>query len=101
MVSFNTNCTLYSLLKVLDDHMLVFDPREQSSPDYYHRKRRQGRDMLKKANRDIRFAFDQVYGMGASNTDVYERTTKTALDALIDGFNCSGSQVVTHYNVTT
>ena len=76
--------------QVLDDHMLVFDPKEQNSPDYYHRKRRQGRDMLKKANRDIRFAFDQVYGDSSTNVEVYERTTKAALDALLDGFNCSG-----------
>ena len=71
--------------------MLVFDPKEQSSPDYYHRKRRQGRDLLKKANRDIRFAFDQVYDMEATNAQVYEKTMKTALDALLDGFNCSGA----------
>ena len=74
--------------------MLVFDPKEQSSPDYYHRKRRQGRDMFKKANRDIRFAFDQVYGMDTTNEEVYERTTKTALDALLDGFNCSGTEFI-------
>ena len=80
----------YLPFQVLDDHMLVFDPKEQNSPDYYHRKRRQGRDMFKKANRDIRFAFDQVYGDSSTNVEVYERTTKAALDALLDGFNCSG-----------
>ncbi len=71
--------------------MLVFDPKEDNSPDFYHRKRRQGRDLLKKANRDVRFAFDEVFSMTATNMDVYNRTTKNLLDSLLDGFNCSGN----------
>ena len=74
----------------MDEYMLVFDPKEQQSPDFYHGRRRRGRNMLKKANKDVRFAFDHVFDEDVPNQYVYENTTKGILDGLLDGYNCSG-----------
>ena len=76
-------------IQVLDEHVLVFDPKEESSPDFYHGRKRKGRDVTKKKKKDVRFAFDHVFDDSASNMDVYNNTTKSILDGLLDGYNCS------------
>ena len=77
------------VIRVLDDNMLVFDPKEEASPGFFHGKRRRGRDIMHKKNRDIRFAFDRVFDMHCDNREVYENTTQGILHGLLDGYNCS------------
>ena len=79
-----------SVIRILDEHVLVFDPKEQDSDDFYHGKKRRGRDLNKRSKRDVRFAFDRVFDCDTNNTDVYENTTKVILDGILDGYNCSG-----------
>ena len=78
----------------MGEHMLVFDPKEEETPDFYHGKARGGRDILKRANRDIRFAFDNVFAPEVTTHDVYTKTTKSILDGLLEGFNCSGENIL-------
>ena len=80
-----------SVIRVLDEIILVFDPKEESSPGFFHGKRRSGRDITRRKNKDIRFAFDYVFEPDASNRHVYENTTQVILGGLLDGFNCSGT----------
>lgn len=78
------------IVRPMDEHVLIFDPHEHGSPDFYHGKRRKGRDFLKKKNKDMKFAFDQVFDMSANNEEVYEHTTRGIIDGVLDGFNSSG-----------
>ena len=78
------------VIRVLDENVLVFDPKEEASPGFFHGKRRRGRDILRKKNKDIRFAFDYVFDTDASNRMLYENTTQGILDGVLDGYNCSG-----------
>ena len=80
-----------TVVRVMDEHMLIFDPREEGSPDFYHGRRRKARDITKKQCKDMQFAFDQVFGNHVINEEVYQCTTKGILDSFLDGFNCSGN----------
>ncbi|XP_077994316.1 kinesin-like protein KIF18A [Glandiceps talaboti] len=78
-----------SVVKVLDENILIFDPNEDSTPSFFHGKRRPGRDLLKRKNKDMRFAFDQVFDADVSQQEVYEKTTKSIIDGVLNGYNCS------------
>ena len=79
------------VIDIVDDQMLIFDPKE-SDEGFFYRGKRQGvrRDVAKRANRDHKFAFDVVFGPEATNEDVFQRTTKDLVDVLFNGYNCSG-----------
>ncbi|KAI0222183.1 Kinesin-like protein KIF18A [Lamellibrachia satsuma] len=80
------HCTV---VNVIGDNLLMFDPKTEESPDYYHGKQRKMRDIRKKPKKDMRFVFDHVFDEHASNEELYEHTTKGILDGLLDGYNCS------------
>ena len=80
-----------TVVRVMDDNMLTFDPQEEGSPDFYHGRRRKMRDITKKKCKDMQFVFDHVFGIEAINEEVYESTTRGILDSFLDGFNCSGN----------
>ena len=61
-----------NVIDVVDDTMLVFDPKESSDDFFFHGQRQQRRDLNKKVNRDQKFAFDQVYGPNSTNEDIFE-----------------------------
>ena len=79
-----------TVVRVVGEEMLVFDPKEQGTPDYYHGKARRQRDINKRSARDISFVFDRVFGSSSTTMDLFENTTKKILDGLMDGYNCSG-----------
>ena len=76
-------------VRVMDERMLVFDPKEESV-DYLSgdRPRRQPQ-FLTRGARDLRFMFDRVFDYESSNKDVFEHTTKTIVDGVLGGYNCS------------
>ena len=61
-----------NVIDVVDDTMLVFDPKESSDDFFFHGQRQQRRDLNKKVNRDQKFAFDTVYGPNSTNGDIFE-----------------------------
>ncbi|XP_060065078.1 kinesin-like protein KIF18A [Ylistrum balloti] len=77
------------VVKAMNENVLVFDPKEQSSPGYGHRNRCRRRDIRKKQCKDLKFAFDFVFDQNSANHNVYEESTKQILDGLLDGYNCS------------
>lgn len=87
-VEIRSNCE--TVVKALDDHVLVFDPKEDNHPQFERpdvvRKRR---PFLSKKHKDLRFAFDRVFDETSTQKDVFENTTKTIIDGLLDGINCS------------
>ncbi|XP_011172425.1 kinesin-like protein KIF18A [Solenopsis invicta] len=78
-----------TVIEVVDDKMLIFDPKEQATPFFFHNVAQKGRDMLKKQNKQLQFIFDRVFDSTSTNTDVFEGSTKSLINSLLDGYNCS------------
>ena len=81
-----------NVVKVIDDYMLAFDPKEDADALRFGAvrpvKNRQ-RTILERRARDLRFAFDRVFDETVSNVEVFENTTKSVIDSVLEGFNCS------------
>lgn len=77
------------VIDVVDDKMLVFDPKEEMRPFFYQGVQQPNKNFLKRANKELKFVFDHVCGQNASNQDVFETTTKDILASLMEGYNCS------------
>nr|XP_020653714.1 kinesin-like protein KIF18B [Pogona vitticeps]XP_020653715.1 kinesin-like protein KIF18B [Pogona vitticeps]XP_020653716.1 kinesin-like protein KIF18B [Pogona vitticeps] len=77
-----------SVVQVIGDRMLVFDPDESSLPSvsvgfqaHDFASRRKGKNLV--------FAFDRVFGENATQAEVFHNTTKEILDGVLNGYNCS------------
>ena len=75
--------------QVMNENILVFDPKENSESGLSGSRKRP-RDLRKRQNRDLTFAFDYVFGPESKTHDLYEQTTKSILTGLLNGYNCSG-----------
>ncbi|XP_071773301.2 kinesin-like protein KIF18A [Centroberyx gerrardi] len=88
-VNDNEKCDNFrNVVQVVDNHMLIFDPKEQQIPCFGSR-RIQNRSISKKANKDLKFVFDNVFGEDSTQVDIFENTTKGVLDGVMNGFNCT------------
>lgn len=81
------NCR--NVVQVVDSHMLVFDPKEEDL-SCFGSQRVRNRNINKRANKDLKFVFDHVFGENSTQADLFESTTKRVLDGLMNGFNCTG-----------
>lgn len=81
------NCR--TVIKIVDDKMLIFDPKEEENPFFYHGVAQKGRDLNKKQNKELQFIFDKIFDMTSNNIDVFEGSTKDLICSLLDGYNCS------------
>ena len=79
-----------SVINIVDDHMLVFDPKKEEDAFFYHGTK-QRRDITKRPHKDQKFVFERVFGPDSTNQDIFENTTKDILDTLLQGYNCSGN----------
>lgn len=77
------------VVDVVDDSMLVFDPKEEIRPFFYQGVQQPNNNFLKRANKELKFVFDNVCGQSATNKDVFETTIKDMLAGLMEGYNCS------------
>ncbi|KAF7271895.1 hypothetical protein GWI33_015284 [Rhynchophorus ferrugineus] len=75
------------VVKTIDDKMLIFDPKEEEQPFFYHGVKH--RDFLKRGNKELKFVFDKVCGNISTNVEVYTHSTKSLVDTLMNGYNCS------------
>ena len=74
------------VVKVVDENMLTFDPKEDDISSIGQPKRF---SVLDKRIKDMHFAFDRVFDENGSNNDVFQHTTKPIIDSILDGYNCS------------
>ncbi|XP_011860313.1 PREDICTED: kinesin-like protein KIF18A isoform X2 [Vollenhovia emeryi] len=81
------NCR--TAIEVVDDKMLIFDPKEHETTFFFRNVPQKGRDMLKRQNKQLQFIFDRVFDLASSNADVFEGSTKSLISSLLDGYNCS------------
>lgn len=78
-----------TVIKVVDNNVVIFDPKEDDEPFFYHGVQQRGRDLLKKANKNIQFIFDRVFGYDSNNAEVFDDSTKNLIQSLMTGYNCS------------
>ena len=78
-----------NVINVVDDRMLIFDPKEEQDDFFYQGKKQGRRDLNKRENKDKKFAFDAVFAPGSSNQQVFEGTTKDLVETVFNGYNCS------------
>lgn len=83
------NCR--NVVQVVDNHMLIFDPKEVDTSCFGSRRVR-NRNINKRANKDLKFVFDHVFNENATQVDIFESTTKGVLDGVMNGFNCTGNK---------
>lgn len=69
--------------------MLIFDPKEEIEPFFYHGVQQKQRDVAKKLSKNQQFMFDRVFGFESHNTEIFESTTKDLIESLMGGCNCS------------
>ncbi|KAI1772065.1 kinesin-domain-containing protein [Hypoxylon cercidicola] len=74
-----------SVIKVVDDKCLVFDPPEDNPVQKFSRSVVPNGKKVK----DQVFAFDRIFDENTSQTEVYEATTKNLLDSVLDGYNAT------------
>ncbi|KAG7140767.1 Kinesin-like protein 5 like [Verticillium longisporum] len=73
------------VIKVVDDRCLVFDPPEDNPVQRFSRSVVPNGKKVK----DQVFAFDRIFDDNATQNDVYEATTRTLLDSVLDGYNAT------------
>ena len=82
-----------SVVKMLDEHVLVFDPSPDNEPRFRPTSGEAGypkrRPILGKKHKDLRFAFDHVFDETATQSDVFKNTTESIIEGVLDGINCS------------
>lgn len=78
------------IVDVVDEKMVVFDPKREEESFFFHGAKQKGRDIMKKQNKHTQYLFDRVFGCDASNEEVFEGSTKSIVSSVLDGFNCSG-----------
>ncbi|NXI70951.1 KI18A protein, partial [Anseranas semipalmata] len=76
------------VVHVVDQHILVFDPKEEEV-SFFHKRKLIHRDINKKAKKDLKFVFDAVFAESSSQLEVFEHTTKGVLDGFLNGYNCT------------
>lgn len=76
-------------VRVMDERLLVFDPKDDSIDYLSGDRRRKLPQFLKRRARDLRFMFDRVFDRESSNQDVFEHTTKSIVEGVLGGFNCT------------
>ncbi|KZC07186.1 Kinesin-like protein KIF18A [Dufourea novaeangliae] len=78
-----------TIIQVVDEKMIIFDPKEEANPFFYHGVAQRGRDLLRKQNKELQFIFDKVFDAQSNNIDVFQGSTKDLITGLLDGYNCS------------
>ena len=95
--------SIRKILDVVDDRMLVFDPKPAMEDDFdagsgrshlYGLGRRRsvsGRGLGNHNSRhkEHKFIFDKLFDETSTQNDIYENTTKPSIEAVLDGYNAT------------
>ncbi|RMZ90200.1 hypothetical protein DV736_g2580, partial [Chaetothyriales sp. CBS 134916] len=74
-----------SVIKVVDDRCLVFDPPEDNPVQKFSRSVVPSGKKVK----DQTFGFDRIFDENATQDDIYVETAKPLLDNVLDGYNAT------------
>lgn len=78
-----------NVVDVVDDKLLVFDPKEEAQSFFYQGVQQPTKGYLSRGNKELKFVFDHVCGEEACNSDLFDIATKDMLGSLMEGYNCS------------
>ncbi|KAF9585797.1 kinesin-like protein Klp5 [Lunasporangiospora selenospora] len=78
---------LRRVVDVLDDRVLVFDPPDAESISKY--KRALLPVQAYRRFKDMRYAFDRVFGEDSQQEEVFENTTRHLIDGVLEGYNAT------------
>ncbi|KAL1923926.1 uncharacterized protein VTP21DRAFT_6961 [Calcarisporiella thermophila] len=89
------NAQFRKIIHVLDKNVLVFDPpydADEDNPNWnqYQKalsKKEERYGIGSRRCKDVRFAFDRVFGEETQQEEVFENTTKGLIDGVLNGFN--------------
>lgn len=84
-----TEGNLKNVVRVVDNHLLVFDPKE-TEVTFFRGQKAGNRDVRRRLNKDLTFIFDHVFGEDSTQMEVFENTTKGVVDGVLNGYNCTG-----------
>lgn len=75
-----------TVTQAINDRMLVFDPKLQRSIGFLQTKRK---DVSRRRFKDLKYAFDYVFGPTTKNQDVFHQSMKCIVQGVVEGYNCS------------
>lgn len=78
-----------TIIKIIDDTTLLFDPEEDEDEFYYQGVKQNFRDITKRVNKKLSMEFDRVFNQDATNENLFEECTKPLVDSVMNGYNCS------------
>lgn len=75
----------------MDERVVVFDPQDNLDANNFIPSKRPRRrsNILDRRAKDLRFIFDRVFDERATNQDIFEHSTKTITDGVLNGYNCT------------
>lgn len=75
-----------TVVRPMDERVIMFDPVEElDSSSFLPSKKRRRSNILDRRVKDLRFIFDRVFDEHASNTDIFDHTTKSIIDGILNG----------------
>ncbi|XP_051898872.1 kinesin-like protein KIF18A isoform X2 [Pristis pectinata] len=77
------------VVHVVDENVLVFDPKEEINDDVFSEAKFRDRDVTRRKRKDLKFVFDRVFNENCTQQEVFEYTTKHILEGVLNGYNCS------------
>lgn len=77
------------IIKVVDHHMMIFDPKVDDGDFFFKGIRQRSRDLRKRQYKEQKFMFERLFDENSTNEEIYQETTKDLVDTLLSGYNCS------------
>lgn len=80
-----------NVVRAMDDRMIVFDPHDDIDTNSFIPNKRASKrsNIMDRRAKDLRFIFDRVFDEKSSNQDIFNHTTKTIIDGVLNGYNCT------------
>ena len=80
-----------NVVRPMDERVVVFDPHNDFDANCFipNKRPRRRSNILDRRVKDLRFIFDRVFDENATNQDVFDHTTKSILDGVLNGYNCT------------
>ncbi|XP_063934491.1 kinesin-like protein KIF18A isoform X2 [Zophobas morio] len=75
------------VVKLLDSHVICFDPQPDEKP--VSARRKGVKPTIMRRSRDLKYAFDRVFNENSSQLEVFESTLKPFINSVLEGYNCT------------